>query len=148
MIASSIAVAPIVVPNAANSIVSVGIVPDGKRMFAAPKMPCAALLSAMPMPIVAIIGIRCGALRRRSGFSTSTSIRSPTTPATANANGSASASGHPKRDTASTPAYAPTMNTAPCERLMTPEHAEDQREAEREQRVQRAERQPVDELLG
>ena len=72
------------------------------------------------MPMVAIIGIRCGALRLRSGFSTSTSMTRPKRPDTTNANGSAAHSGNPKRATASTPAYAPTMKMAPCERLMTP----------------------------
>ena len=42
----------------------------GKRWFSAPKMPCAALLKKIARPIVAIIGIRCGALRWRSGLST------------------------------------------------------------------------------
>ena len=100
MIASSIAVTPM----PAISIASFGIVPAGKRMFCAPKRPCAVLLSAIAMPMVAIIGIRWGALRRRSGFSTSTSISRPQTADTTNANGSAAHSGKPKRASASTPA--------------------------------------------
>ncbi len=55
--------------------------PAGKRMFCAPKTPCTTLVRIMPTPMVAIIGIRCGAPRARKGRSTSTSISRPTAPA-------------------------------------------------------------------
>src|SRR5574340_812578 len=94
--------------------------PAGNRMFCAPKIPCTALVRMMPTPIVAIIGIRCGAPRARNGRSTSRSITSPTQPLAANAATSAPHSGSARCATACSAAYAPTMNTAPCERLITP----------------------------
>ncbi len=81
-----------------------GTTSDGKRRFSAPNRPCAALLKKMATPIVAIIGIRCGALRARKGLSTSTSISSPTRPLSRNATTSAAQSGNPSRTTASSAA--------------------------------------------
>ena len=54
----------------AISMTSSGTVPCGKRRLLAPKMPWAPLFRMMPTPIVAIMGIRWGALRLRSGLST------------------------------------------------------------------------------
>ncbi|MOA21072.1 hypothetical protein D3C78_1415500 [compost metagenome] len=54
----------------ATSITSSGTVPCGKRRLLAPKMPWAPLFRMMPTPMVAIMGIKCGALRLRSGLST------------------------------------------------------------------------------
>ncbi|MCY1380392.1 hypothetical protein D9M69_682090 [compost metagenome] len=54
----------------AISITSSGTVPCGKRRLLAPKMPWAPLFRMMPTPMVAIMGIRWGALRLRSGLST------------------------------------------------------------------------------
>ena len=62
--------------QAASESDSSDTVPAGKRRFSAPKMPCMVLLIAMPTPMVAIIGIRCGA-PPRSGLSTRKSIAEP-----------------------------------------------------------------------
>ena len=104
----------------ANTSASSGMVPGGKRRFSAPKMPWMPLFRMMATPMVAIIGIRWGALRLRSGLSTSTSTRNPSTPQKAKAKGRPTHSGMPETRMNSAAAYAPTMNTAPCERLMTP----------------------------
>ncbi len=48
---------------------------------------------ARPRPMVAIIGIRCGASRLRSGLSTRRSISRPTSPENTNANAMAAHSG-------------------------------------------------------
>ena len=70
-----------------------GTMSDGKRRLSAPNTPCTALLKKIAMPMVAIIGIRCGALRLRKGRSTSTSITSPSRPLASNATNSATQSG-------------------------------------------------------
>jgi len=71
-------------------------VPAGKRRFSAPKMPCMVLLIAMPTPMVAIIGIRCGAPRARDHVSTRKSIASPSPPQSRKANSSPAHSGSAK----------------------------------------------------
>src|SRR2546422_8093206 len=48
----------------------------GKRLFSAPNSPWAPLVNMMATPMVAIMGIRCGELRRRRRRNTSTSIAS------------------------------------------------------------------------
>ncbi len=65
----------------------------GKRWFSAPNVPCTRLFIARPRPIVAIIGIRWGASRLRSGLSTRRSISRPTAPENTNANTMAAHSG-------------------------------------------------------
>ena len=119
----------------------------GKRRFSAPNTPCDALLKKIAMPMVAIIGIRCGALRRRSGLSTSTSISSPTTPLTRNAASSAAQSGNDSLETSLQRRIRADHEDRAVRQVDHPEHAEHQREAEREQRIDAAQRQGVDELL-
>ena len=98
--------------------------------------------------MVAIIGIRCGALRARSGLSTRRSISRPTRP----------------REREREQRWRPTAASRSCvmavqrrvgahhedgalREVDDAQHAEDQREAEREEGVDAAERQGVEELL-
>ena len=124
-----------------------GTMSDGKRRFSAPNTPCTALLKKMAMPMVAIIGIRCGAWRfaQRAQHE--------------HVDGQAEQAAGQQRRQQRDPERRGQMRDhrqrgigadhehRAVRQVDDAEHAEDEREAEREERVDAAERQRVDELL-